>query len=56
MGNGCWCVGRGGISHQRSIKVIIQGHVTKRGDLTKIFDQVCVWYDWIGYTPESMDN
>ena len=31
-------------------------HVTKKIDLTKNFDQVCVWYDWIGYIPESMDN
>ena len=43
-------------SHQKSYKVIIQGHVTKKGDLTKNFDQVCVWDDWIGYIPESMNN
>ena len=47
---------RGGIGHQRSFKVFIQGHVTKKGDLTKNFDQVCVWYDWIGHIPESMVN
>ena len=29
--NWWWGVGRGGIGHQRSIKVIIQGHVTKKG-------------------------
>ena len=46
-------VGRGGIGHQRSFKVFIQGHVTKKGDLTKNFDQVCVWYDWMGHIPES---
>ena len=56
MENGCRGVGRGGIGHQRSYKVIIQGHVRKKGDLTKNFDQVCVWDDWIGYIPESMDN
>ena len=33
--NGCWGVGRGGIGHQRSYVVIIQGHVTKKSDLTK---------------------
>ena len=42
----CWGVGRGRIGHQRSYKVNIQGHVTKKGDLTKNFDQVCVWDDW----------
>ena len=26
------------------------------GDLTKNFDQICAWYDWIGYIPESMNN
>ena len=36
--------------------VIIQGHVTKKGDLTKNFDQVCAWYDLMGYIPESMGN
>ena len=56
MKNGCRGVGRGGIGHQRSYKVISQGHVTKKGDLTKNFDQVCVWDDWIGYIPKSMDN
>ena len=39
---GCWGVGRGRIGHQMSFKVIIQGHVTKKGDLTEKFDQVCV--------------
>ena len=29
--NRFWGVGRGGIGHQRSFKVIIQGHVTKKG-------------------------
>ena len=31
--NGWWGVGRGGIGHQRSYKIIIQGHVTKKGRL-----------------------
>ena len=44
---GSWKIGAGvsavvEYSHQRSYKVIIQGHVTKKGDLTKNFDQVCV--------------
>ena len=30
--------------------------MTKKGDLTKNGDQVCVWDDWIGYIPENMDN
>ena len=54
--NWCWGVGRGGIGHQRSHKVINQGHVTKKSDLTKHFHLVCVWDDWIGYIPSSMDN
>ena len=51
MENGCWGVANEGISHQRSFKVIIQGHVTKKGDLTKNLNQVCAWYHWIGYVP-----
>ena len=31
--NGWWGVGRGGVGHQRSYRVIIQGHVTKKGRL-----------------------
>ena len=38
--NGCWGVGRGEIGHQRSFKVIIQGHVTKKGDLTKTLTRI----------------
>ena len=36
--------------------------MTKKSDSTEHFEQVCVWYDWIGYMynyrgpPESMDN
>ena len=33
---------------------VIRGR--KKGHLTKNFDWVCVWYDWIGNMPESMDN
>ena len=35
--------------HQRSFKVIIQGHFKYEGDLTKKNDQVCVWYYWKCY-------
>ena len=54
--NECWGEGCGGIGHQRSFKVIIQGHLTKKGDLTKNVDQVCFWDDWIVYIPANMDN
>ena len=27
-----------------------------KGDLTKKFDQVCVWYRWKGYLSGSMEN
>ena len=52
----CWGEDCGGIGHQRSFKVIIQGHLTKKGDLTKNVDQVCVWDAWIVNIPENMDN
>ena len=56
MKNRCWGIASGGIGHQRSLKVTNQGHVTKKGDFTKNLARVCVWYDWIGHIPESMDN
>ena len=45
--NNCWGVGRGGIAHQRSFKVIIQGHVTRKGLFTlKLWPGLClVWLD-----------
>ena len=51
MGNGCWGVANEGISHQRSFKVIIQGHVTKKGDLTKIKTLTRFVLGIIGYVP-----
>ena len=56
MENGSWGVASDGISHQRSFKVIIQGHVTKKGDLTKNCKRVCAWYHWIYYVLWSMEN
>ena len=56
MENGWWGVSGGEIGHQMSYKVNIQGNLTKKGDLAKNFDLVCVWDDWIGYIPESMEN
>ena len=50
--NGYLGVGLSGIDHHRSYKVIIQGHGTKKNDLTKHLNQVCVWDEWIGYTRE----
>ena len=54
--NECWGEDCGGIGHQRSFKVIIQGHLTKKGDLTKNVDQVCVRDAWIVNIPENMYN
>ena len=36
--NRCWGVPSGGIGHQRSFKVTTQGHLKKKCDLTKNFD------------------
>ena len=48
--NGCWGVSRDGIGHNRSFKVIIQGHMTKKGWIKK--PGLClVWLDRL-YTRE----
>ena len=49
MENGCWGAASGGIGHQRSFKVTTQGHLKKKCDLTKNFDNLCVSYYWKGY-------
>ena len=35
------------------LKTIRSGY---KADLTKHFDQICVWYRWKGYLPGSMEN
>ena len=46
MKNGCWGVSSSAIGHQRSLRIITQGHVAKEDDLTIHFDKVCDCYRW----------
>ena len=52
--SGCWC------SSKVDVDVLLKQYEELRagdkGDLTKKFDQVCVWYRWKGYLSGSMKN